>query len=231
MRFIYLVLFFVCLQTTVYAINSPDKILANTKVPLISYFSLVEPGSADTLVQETQLWYGQALIKGTKYQNIPLLSATSPTKVGGHNKWMDYIDIPTGAITINDISNNYNNLGAFEVVKLTGREVRLWLERVAGVYNQISLVNLDPQNIINVNYPISDFYTFNGGITYKIDLTQPPHYDVNGKVININAYRINDLKYNGKLITDNMQFLVVTNSNKVKGSGDFVKFTQNNVIS
>ena len=103
---------------------------------------------------------------------------------------------------------------------MTGAQVREWLERSAGIYNQIDPAKGGEQELINAKFPAYNFDVI-AGVQYKIDPTQASRYDDNGKVVNADAHRIKDLTYNGKPVTDDQQFLVVTNNYRAGGGGNF----------
>ncbi len=50
------------------------------------------------------------------------------------------------------------------------------------------------------------------GVTYEYDVTQPSKYDRNGNLVNADASRVRNLKYNGVAVADNQEFMVVTNN-------------------
>ena len=197
------------------AIPMPDLKQIQLETPLYNYFSRVEPNNISQLITQAKLTYMKKVIQNTKYNTMPLLVLNSST--GGNTS---YIDIPVGKITNQQITNILSDSTNTSIVKLNGRDVINLLERSASQYNTIKLENLDPQNIINPKYIPSNFYTLNGGISFKIDLTQLPRYNTDGKLINSTSYRVIDLMYNNHRIDDDAQFLVIINNN-ILGNGNY----------
>ena len=59
------------------------------------------------------------------------------------------------------------------------------------------------------------------GVTYEIDVTQPAKYDAKGNLVDANANRIKNLRFDGKSIDMNKKFLVATNNYRAGGGGGF----------
>ena len=114
----------------------------------------------------------------------------------------------------------YDNVTA--LLKVTGAQIKEWLEMSAGQFNQIDPNSKEPQQLINSSYR-SYNYDVIDGLTYKFDLTQPNKYDREGKLVNPDASRVRDLTYQGKPIDLNQTFLVVTNNYRATGNFPGVK--------
>ena len=72
--------------------------------------------------------------------------------------------------------------------RVTGAQVREWLERSAGIFNQIKPGSKDA-DLIDLTFPSYNFDVIDG-VTYKIDVSQPSRYDQKGVVQNADAHRI-----------------------------------------
>ena len=94
-----------------------------------------------------------------------------------------------------------------QAVEITGAQVKEWLEMSAGIFNQIEPGKAD-QPLINLDFPSYNFDVIDG-VTYKIDLSQPPKYDPKGAVLNAGSNRIVDLMFDGKPIDPAQKFVVV----------------------
>lgn len=115
-------------------------------------------------------------------------------------------------------------------LKVTGKEVKEWLECSAGQFKQVDANSNKPQALIDWD----GFRTYNfdvmDGVEYQIDVTQPARYDGDCKLLNENSERIVGLTYQGKPIDMKQTFIIATNnyraySNKFPGTGsDFIAF-------
>ncbi len=194
--------------------------VGSTAVPIHSYFSFVSDDASVKLVAEAQAWYVADQLKASAFKDLPILSAAAPFKAGGRGGPGYFTDIKPGPLAIKDMADIYIYPNTIRVVKVTGAQVREWLERSAGIYNEIDPAKGGEQDLINPKFPAYNFDVI-AGVQYKIDPTQASRYDNDGKLVAPEAHRIKDLTYNGKPVTDDQQFLVVTNNYRAGGGGNF----------
>ncbi len=168
------------------------------------------------------MWYAKKQVAGTADENLPILSAAAPFKAGNRGDASYYTDIPAGPLAIKNVVDLYLYDNVTALLKVTGAQIKEWLEMSAGQFNQIDPNSKEPQQLINSSYP-SYNYDVIDGLTYKFDLTQPNKYDHEGKLVNPDASRVRDLAYQGQPIDLNQTFLVVTNNYRATGNFPGVK--------
>ncbi|MFK4475091.1 2',3'-cyclic-nucleotide 2'-phosphodiesterase/3'-nucleotidase [Paenibacillus sp. RC73] len=191
--------------------------VGTTTAPINSYFALVQDDPSIQIVTNAQKWYVQNHLKGTEYENLPVLSAGAPFKAGGRNGAEYYTNIPEGTIAIKNVSDLYVYPNTVQAVEVTGAEIQEWLEWSAGQFNHIDPKKTEEQSLINKDFPTYNFDVIDG-VKYQIDVTQPARYDAKGTVIDPSAHRIKDLQYNGKAIDPAQKFIVATNNYRASSS-------------
>ena len=194
---------------------------------MYSYLSLVQDDPTVQVVNNAQRAYVEHFIQGDPdLANLPVLTAAAPFKAGGRkNDPASFVEVEKGQLTFRNAADLYLYPNTLVVMKVTGQEVKDWLECSAGQFNQIDIHSSKPQSLINWD----DFRTYNfdviDGVNYQIDVTQPAKYDGECQVINPQAERIRQLTFNGKPVDLNATFLVATNNyraygGKFAGTGD-----------
>ena len=191
-------------EETIKYVNGP---VGKTTADLNSFFSLVADDSSVELVADAQKWFvekklsqGQSELQAHK--DLPILSVAAPFKAGGRD-FKDpsyFVDIKAGDLATKDLSNLYVYDNTLTVVKLTGAEVKEWLEMAAGMFNKIDTKASKEQELLNSSFRSYNFDVIEG-VTYEIDVTKDAKYDSNGNLINPYTDRIKNVKFEGKDLT------------------------------
>jgi len=199
---------------------------------MYSFLALVQDDPTIQIVNLAQQDYVERFIQGDPdLDGIPVLSAAAPFKAGGRgNDPTNFTEVESGQLTFRNAADLYLYPNTLVAMKVTGKEVKEWLECSAGQFNQIDLNSTAPQGLINWD----EFRTYNydviDGVKYGIDLSQPARYNGECKLINPDSNRITDLTFAGKAVDPAQPFIVATNnyraySAKFAGTGEaFVAF-------
>ena len=202
--------------------------VGKTSAPLYSYFALVADDPSVQIVSQAQTWYIKDLLKSSQWKDLPVLSAAAPFKSGGRGGADYYTDVPAGDIAIKNVADLYLYPNTVRAVEVTGAQVKEWLEMSAGIFNQVEKGKSD-QKLINPDFPAFNFDVIDG-VTYRIDLSQPPKYDPKGAVLNAQSNRIVDLMFEGKPVDPAARFVVATNNYRAGGGGNFPEINASKVI-
>lgn len=194
--------------------------VGETTAPISSFWALVADDPSVQIVSQAQLWYGAEQAKAAGLPDLPLLSAAAPFKSGGRGGPDYYTFVPKGPIAIKNVADIYLYPNTIRIVKITGAELKDWLERSAGIFNTIDPAKTDEQALIDPTFPAYNFDVIDG-VTYRIDVTQPARFDKEGKLARADANRITDLAWQGKAVDPKQEFLVVTNNYRAGGGGHF----------
>ena len=195
------------------------RAVGKTAAPLHSYFALVADDPSVQIVSQAQTWYIGEMLKGTEYAALPILSAAAPFKAGGRGGPDYYTDVPAGDVAIKNVADLYLYPNTVRAVKVTGAEVKDWLERSAGMFNMVEPGKAD-QLLLNPSFPSYNFDVIDG-VTYQIDLSEPSKFGPKGELENPQANRIKNLSFNGQPVTDDMEFIIATNNYRASGGGSF----------
>jgi 2',3'-cyclic-nucleotide 2'-phosphodiesterase/3'-nucleotidase len=204
-------------QKTIAYARSP---VAQTQARIQTYLTLMGDNTALALIQDAERSYVQDHFKNLADASIPILASTSPFKAGGRYGPNNYTDIAPGEIQLRNISDLYPYPNTLSLVKVTGAELREWLEMSTRVFNRIDPAITTPQPLVDQRVPAYDFDVIDG-ISYQIDLTKPCRYDNRGKVTHEESHRILNLSRNGQQIADDAEFLVATSNYRADGGGSF----------
>ena len=203
-------------------VNYVRQEVGQTTAPINSFFALVKDDPSVQIVNNAQIWYAKSQLAGTPEANLPILSAAAPFKAGTRGDATAYTDIPAGPIAIKNVADLYLYDNVTAILKVTGADIREWLEMSAGQFNQVDPKSTEPQQLINTDYRTYNFDVIDG-LTYQYDITQPNKYDRSGALVNPDASRVRNLQYQGKPIVDSQEFIVVTNNYRASGSFPGVK--------
>ena len=188
---------------------------------MYSYLALVQDDPTIQIVNQAQKAYVEKVAPSVPAMaGLPILSAG-----GRKNDPTGYTEVNKGELTFRNAADLYLYPNTLVVVKVSGEQLKEWLECSAGMFKQIDPASDKPQSLLDWE----GFRTYNfdviDGVNYEYDLTQPPRYDGECKLINPDAHRVVNLTYQGKPVDPKAEFLIATNNyraygNKFPGTGD-----------
>ena len=196
-----------------------NRTLGHGAAPLHSYLALLRNDPATQLVNDAQRAALTEALADTPHAGLPVLSASAPFRTGGRGGPAHYTDIPAGPLRLRNIADLYGFPNTLCGLLVTGAELRDWLERAAICFRHIT-PGAPGQTLLDPGVPGHDFDVIDG-LSYSIDLTQPPRYSHTGQLLHPTARRIGDLCHAGQPLADSDRFVIATNSYRAWGGGPF----------
>ncbi|MFF1706162.1 bifunctional metallophosphatase/5'-nucleotidase [Streptomyces sp. NPDC058252] len=133
---------------------------------------------------------------------LPLISVAAP--------FSRTADIPQGDVTIRDVAGLYIYDNTLYGKKLTGAQLKDYLEYAAKYYHQVpSGTKVDPATLTNANNFWDYMYDTAAGVSYDIDIAQAE------------GSRIKNLTYNGTAVTPDQVFVVAVNNYRANGGSGY----------
>ncbi|KUJ79078.1 bifunctional 2',3'-cyclic-nucleotide 2'-phosphodiesterase/3'-nucleotidase [Ruegeria profundi] len=192
--------------------------IGQTDRHLHSYFSFCAPDRGLVLTAAAQAAAVRPYLQTTPFAGLPVLSAAAPSKVGGRAGPRYFTDIPAGQIFVRHVNDLCIFPNELRAVLVDGRQVTDWLEMSASVFNRIQPGQ--HADMINTNRAGYNFDVLQG-LTYRIDLSQPPRFDLAGHLISPTHQRIRNICFEGQPLTADQRFVVASNNYRANGGGHF----------
>jgi 2',3'-cyclic-nucleotide 2'-phosphodiesterase/3'-nucleotidase/5'-nucleotidase len=197
--------------------------IGQTTLPMHSFFSRVMDDPSVQIVNNAQIEYVNNWIntKAPELKGLPVISAAAPFK-GGRGGVSDYTNIAKGELSIKSANDLYLFNNTLKAVKLTGAQVKEWLEMSAAQFKKIDPNAVGNQELLDYDFRPYNYDVFDG-IKYQIDVTKEARYNwANGALANADSHRIiNFTMMDGTPIADDQEFIVATNNYRASGGGSF----------
>ncbi|MEM6940675.1 MAG: 5'-nucleotidase C-terminal domain-containing protein [Pseudomonadota bacterium] len=190
--------------------------LGQSKRALHNFFSLAMPtltGDLQAAAQRSIVLEGLA---GRAEAELPLLTVVSAHTAGGRGGPDHYLDIPAGTLYRRALAGLAPHDNEVCALRITGAELRAWLEHTAGIYTRLHPDTPDLP-LVQMNRAAYHFDTIYGP-RYGIDPTQPA------------GQRIRYLHLDGKPVRDDQAFVLATTHYRAAGGGGGTPFGAERVI-
>ncbi|MGZ3217333.1 bifunctional 2',3'-cyclic-nucleotide 2'-phosphodiesterase/3'-nucleotidase [Paracoccus sp. T5] len=196
--------------------------------PLSSHFAVIGHDDGLRLVNLAQRWHVRRRLEGTAFEHLPVLSATAPYRAGGRGGAHHYTHVAPGRLNLRHIADLYSFPNRVTAIRLSGAQLRDWLERSASMFNRVDPGARDVP-LQNPDFPIYNFDVIDG-VTWRIDLSQPARFHPDGRLADAGARRIRDLRWQSGPVGDDDAFILATNSYRLAGCGLFSPLVSENEV-
>lgn len=203
-----------------------DMRLGHVDRALHTYFSRMGPCPVSALVAAAQEWSVRQTVGFD--QDLPLISAVAPFRCGGTGGPENFTDLPAGPVRMRDIGAIYPYPNTLRVLRVTGEQIIDWLEQVAAQFHRL-LPGRPDQPLLDNAFPSYNFDILHG-LTYSFDLSQPARFDLHGVLRDETARRVQDIRWRGRDLDPKAWFLVITNSYRAHGGGNFAALTDADIV-
>ncbi len=193
-----------------------------------SFFALAQPSPVPALLAAAKRRTIAEVIADTADSNLPLVAVASAQLTGGFDGPDNFLALSKGVLQRRHIAGLNPYANHVWAVKTTGAQLLDWLERSALIFNTLA-ANAPDQLLVDPRIP-GFRYDAIYGLTYTVDPRQPPRFDISGKVIASNKGRIRDIRYHGKPISWEQEFIVATTDHRAGGGGVYKTFSSQEIV-
>jgi 2',3'-cyclic-nucleotide 2'-phosphodiesterase / 3'-nucleotidase len=194
-------------QATITYVKTP---IGATDFAMNSYFADVGDVSAIQIVNQAQADYVAKYVQANlpQYKDLPVLSVSAPFK-SGFAGGADFTDVPVGNVAINNAADLYLYPNTIYAVKVSGADIKNWLETAAQRFNTIDPALTTEQALVS-SFAGFNFDVFTSKeIAYEIDVTQAK------------GSRIKNLTFKNAPLDPAASFIIATNNYRASGGGNF----------
>ncbi|MFC4585253.1 bifunctional metallophosphatase/5'-nucleotidase [Sphaerisporangium corydalis] len=179
-----------------------NQVIAQSKEQLSAAESPYKDTPILDYIQKVQTDLVTKAVAGTADASLPVLSIAAPFSRSAV--------FPAGPVSVRDMAGLYVYDNTLLAVKLTGAQIKDYLEYSAKYFAQVAPgAPIDLATLTNAGGTPDYNYDQLSGVTYDIDIAQPA------------GQRITGLSYGGQPVAADQQFVVAINNYRQSGGGGF----------
>ncbi|SFL50474.1 bifunctional 2',3'-cyclic-nucleotide 2'-phosphodiesterase/3'-nucleotidase [Shimia aestuarii] len=200
-------------------LDTTRKIVATLDAPTHSYFAMAQDDRSVRIMAEAMLAHVTRELARGPLAHLPVLAAASPLKCGGRAGSGNYTDVAAGPMAMRAIADLQAFDNHLSLLEITGAELVEWLEMSASLYNQL-LPDTPDQLLFDRDTPAYNREAIYG-LSYEIDLSHPPRYNNEGRIVSPTAQRVHDVHFGGAPLDPSRRFLLATSEYRAGGGGHY----------
>lgn len=193
-----------------------SEVVGQTPQDLQNFFALVQPTPICALTAKAEYHIARAGLKGMAEAALPIVVATAAHTTGGREGPHNFLHIPNGPVLRRHLSGLDPFGNRIWAIRITGRDLKARIEHAATVFAQLSL-GAPSQALHNPEVPMFNFDTY-FGLHYEIDPLQPA------------GQRIHNLRHGKTPVTNDQQFILITNQFRAAGGGGYAPQPADRVV-
>ncbi len=209
------------------------RVLGRSDVALETYFSMIAPTPALDILAAAKSRAARTFIGSEPHlAGLPLIASVTPFKAGGRGGPSNFTDIPKGPLRLRNAADLYLYTNSLAVLRVTGADVRAWLERVASAFATLTpgAGAAQPQALMRPGFASYNFDVLYG-LNYTFDLREAPLYSADGTPEHEGPGRVRDLCLaDGTSLTDQAEVLITTNNYRGSGGGGFAAAARSETV-
>ncbi|GAA3801121.1 5'-nucleotidase C-terminal domain-containing protein [Sphaerisporangium flaviroseum] len=188
-----------------------NQVVAQSKEQLSAAESPYKDTAILDYIQKVQTDLVAKAVEGTADASLPVLSIAAP--------FSRTAVFPAGPVSVRDMAGLYVYDNTLLGVKLTGAQIKDYLEYSAKYFAQVAPgAPIDLATLTNAGGTPDYNYDQLSGVSYDIDISKPV------------GQRIVNLSYQGQPVTGDRQFVVAINNYRQSGGGGFPHVTTAPVV-
>jgi len=177
-----------------------------------TFFALAGPSRALSAIAAAKRREVEALLRGTRWEGLPVLGSAAPYRTGGPSGTEAYCLVPAGVVRVRHLVGLYPHTNMLRADDVTGAALADILERSAGVFATLRPGGGD-QPLLDPAMPGYAF-TVLDRLSWTLDLTVPPRFDAEGRLADPGARRVRDLRFRGAPVDPAQVFVIAGNSHR-----------------
>lgn len=197
--------------------------VGRSTVPLCSHFTQLGHDAGLVLIGRASRWYLRQHLRRGRGRGLPIVTAVAPFRSGGRSGPDHYTDIQAGTLSLRALTDLYLFPNRIAALRVTGAMLADWLERASAQFNRLG-PGTSGGDLLDPRFPGYNFDVILG-LQWQFDLGAAPLYDPSGQRLGTGPGRVRGLRFRGRPLDRDAEFILATNSYRLGSHGVFSPLT------